>query len=81
MGIPHWKVSVLYVVMQLFVSGTTVLLRPSGVVVVLAWLGAAFSLFVCMGAHLRRWEFAPGSSKLVRKVGILKLETLPSRTS
>src|ERR1035437_3303374 len=63
MGIPHWKVSVLYVVMQLVVSGTALLLRPSSAIAVLAFLGSAFSLFACAGNYLRRWEFASASFK------------------
>jgi Fuc2NAc and GlcNAc transferase len=56
-GVPHWKVSLLYVAVQLVVSGLALSFRSLGVVAV--WLGVAFVGFICAGAYVRRWERTP----------------------
>jgi Fuc2NAc and GlcNAc transferase len=58
-AVPHWKVSLLYVAVQLVVGGFAFSLRSFGVVVVVVWLGGALLAFICAGNYVRQCERAP----------------------
>lgn len=53
-SLPHWEVTLLYGVMQLFVALTVVYIRPWGILYLLSLLVFYFVVFSCISFYLRR---------------------------
>ena len=62
-GISHWKVSVGYGLLQLFVGVSVLLLRHLGSVVVLALLATYFGAFVAVSSGIRK-NLAASASRI-----------------
>jgi Fuc2NAc and GlcNAc transferase len=54
--IPHWKITILYAVVQLLIGGSCIFVRQFGIVFLTIWLLIAFVLFAGFGRYVRRWE-------------------------
>lgn len=52
-GIEHWKVSLCYVVLQLFVGVSVLLMKSTGIILVLTFLGLNSLLFILASALIR----------------------------
>lgn len=56
MGISHWKISCLYGIIQLTVSGVAILLYPLGLIILTGWLLLAMTMMGLAGVFVRRHE-------------------------
>ena len=70
-GIPHWKISLGYGLLQLLVGLTVLLLRPLGVITILALLAVWFGGFIVVSSIVRKRvaiSFYPRRRPQARKV-------------
>jgi Fuc2NAc and GlcNAc transferase len=54
---PHWKITILYAVIQLLVGAISVCIRQFGIGMLTVWLLTAFACFGLWGYYVRRWEY------------------------